>query len=168
MVHKYVMLSNPPIEAHYKLTLNTMDQLKKSLHYFVYKMPILPEKLLCADDFSAFFDMWNRKFSENFTENDLETYKYVNLKNGALTAGINYFRANSTFLNHSQRKRIDGSDGMFIMGQKDSYISHAACIIMSNEYPKLRVEVIPNSNHFVHQDAPTATNALIREFLCLE
>lgn len=162
------MLSNPPIEVYYKLTLNTMDQLKKSLHHFVYKMPVLPEKILCADDFSAFFDMRNRKFSENFSENDLETYKYVYSKNGALTAGINYFRANSTFISHSKRNQIDGSDGMFIMGQLESNISHAACIVMSNDYPKLRVEVIQNANHFVHQDAPLTTNALIREFLCSE
>lgn len=156
-------------------------------------MPILPEKLLSADDFSAFFDLWNRKFSKMFTENDLEAYKYVNLKNGrhnslslnlpkkyifivtfdseillmlgALSAGINYFRANSSFFNHPIRNQIDGSDGMFILGQKEPFISHAPCIVLSNDYPKLRVEVIPNANHFVQQDAPSATNTLIREFL---
>lgn len=54
---------------------------------------------------------------------------------------------------------------MFILGQREIGISHAACIVMANEYPKLRVEVIPDANHFVHQDAPNATNALIRDFL---
>lgn len=54
---------------------------------------------------------------------------------------------------------------MFILGQKDTQISHAVFIMVAKEYPKLRVEVIPNANHFVHQDAPFATNKLIREFL---
>lgn len=76
------MLSNPPMETYFTLTLTVMDQLKKAMHFFIYKIPILPEKILSADDFAAFFDMWNGKFSSNFTENDLETYKFVNLKNG--------------------------------------------------------------------------------------
>ena len=54
---------------------------------------------------------------------------------------------------------------MFILGQRDIAISPAACIVMATEYAKLRFEVIPNANHFVHQDAPKATNALIRDFL---
>lgn len=51
------------------------------------------------------------------------------------------------------------------MGQRDKYISHAACIVMANEYPQLRIEVIPNANHFVHQNASVTANALIRSFL---
>lgn len=93
------MLSNPPLEIYHKLTLNTMDQLKKSLQFFVYKMPALPEKLLSADDFSAFFDMWNRKFSNNFTENDFEAYKYVNLKNGFNIDLIEYIRIHNNIFN---------------------------------------------------------------------
>lgn len=85
MVQKYVMLSNPPLEIHNELTLSTMDQFKKSWMTFVFKMPYLPERLLTAGDYDAFFDMWNRKFSENFTEDDLETYKYVFSRPGKYT-----------------------------------------------------------------------------------
>lgn len=77
MVQKYVMLSNPPLEIHNELTLSTMDQFKKSWITVVFKIPYLPERLLTAGDYDVFFGMWNRKFSENFTEDDLETYKYV-------------------------------------------------------------------------------------------
>lgn len=84
---------------------------------------------------------------------------------GALTAGINYYRANSSFLSVPKEQNNDGFDGMFILGQNDAFISHACCIVMANEYPKLRIEVIPGANHFVHQDAPEATNALLHNFL---
>lgn len=83
---------------------------------------------------------------------------------GALTAGINYYRANSSFLSEPKKQSDDGSDGMFILGQKDAYISHANIILMAKQYPKLRVEVIPGANHFVHQDAPEVTNELLRDF----
>lgn len=84
---------------------------------------------------------------------------------GALTAAINYYRANSSFASEPVKGKDNGSDGMFILGQRDAYISLAACIVMANEYPKLTLEVIPNANHFVHQDAPEAINSLIRKFL---
>lgn len=60
-----------------------------------------------------------------------------------------------------------GNNGMFVLGQNELYISHESVIAMSNEYPKLRVEIIPGANHFVHQDAPNETNALLRNFLGL-
>lgn len=54
---------------------------------------------------------------------------------------------------------------MFILGQRDKLISQAACILLTNRFPKLRVEIIPNANHFMHQVAPKATNEMIRHFL---
>lgn len=83
---------------------------------------------------------------------------------GALTAQLNYYRANSTFVRESTENLDDGKDGMFILGDKELYVSPIAITRMSNEYPKLRVEVIPGANHFVHQDAPKQTNALLRDF----
>lgn len=54
---------------------------------------------------------------------------------------------------------------MFVLGQLDRYVSHATCIILANTYPNLKVEMLPNVNHFVQQNSPLKTNALIREFL---
>lgn len=84
---------------------------------------------------------------------------------GALTAAINIYRANALFVDKPKNKLGDGSDGLYILGQRDRYISHASVIVMANEYPKLKVEVIPNANHFVHQDKPEQINSLIRTFL---
>lgn len=69
MISKYVMLGNPPIEVFSRLTLSSMNQFKKSWRFFVVKMPFLPEKLLTVGDFESFSEMW--------TGDDLETYKYV-------------------------------------------------------------------------------------------
>lgn len=82
MVQKYIMLSGPSRREYYKLALNTMDQFKRSWYFFVFKMPFLAEMLLTAGDYAVFYEMWNRKFTENFTEDDLEVYKYVFSKHG--------------------------------------------------------------------------------------
>lgn len=82
MVQKYVMLGGPSRREYYKLALNTIDQFKRSWYYFVFKMPFLAEQLLTAGDYAIFYEMWNRKFTDNFTEDDLEAYKYVFSKHG--------------------------------------------------------------------------------------
>lgn len=89
----------------------------------------------------------------------------INIFSGALTAAINIYRANAIFVDRPKNKPGDGSDGMYILGQSDRYVSHASVIVMANEYPKMKIEVIPNANHFVHQDKPEQINSLIRTFL---
>lgn len=86
---------------------------------------------------------------------------------GAFTSAINYYRANLSYFPKNERKRAigDGENGMFVMGQLDKYISQESVILMSQYYPKLRVEVALNANHFLQQDAPQAVNDIIRDFL---
>lgn len=76
------MLGGPCRRVYYELALSTLDQFKRSWYFFVFKMPYLPELLLSAGDYNVFFEMWNRKFTDNFTEDDLETYKYIYSKAG--------------------------------------------------------------------------------------
>lgn len=83
MVQKYVMMGAPSRREYYKLALNVMDQFKRSWYFFVFKMPYLAEQLLTAGDYAIFHEMWNRKFTDNFTEDDLEAYKYVYSKHGS-------------------------------------------------------------------------------------
>lgn len=82
MVYKYIMMGAPSQVVYNEIALTTLDQFKRSWYVFCFKMPYLPEKLLSAGDYNAFFEMWNRKFTQNFTEDDLETYKYVFSRSG--------------------------------------------------------------------------------------
>lgn len=54
---------------------------------------------------------------------------------------------------------------MFVLGERDKYISPKALKLTIKEYPKMRVEFVPNASHFLQHHAATATNALIRDFL---
>lgn len=53
---------------------------------------------------------------------------------------------------------------MFVLGEFEKYISKASLGLTAEEYPKIRVEMVPGANHFVQQHAPIATNDLLREF----
>lgn len=85
---------------------------------------------------------------------------------GALTAGINYYRANfGSGGNEAQiPNRLDGSDGMYVLGEFEEYISKETLEATKKEYPKIRVEVVPGANHFLQQHTPKAVNDLLRDF----
>lgn len=99
-----------------------------------------------------------------------EKDSFLKCLTGALTAGLNYYRANISVKNGKLdfpeiNDGLDGNSGMFILGGKDPYISQLSLNATAKQYPKMRVKVIPNAGHFLHQDEPTITNNLIRDFL---
>lgn len=84
---------------------------------------------------------------------------------GALTAGINYYRA---ILNLESSLPpggcLDGTDGMYVLGEHEKYISMESLALTAKEYPKIRVEIVPDANHFLQEHKPNAVNELLRDF----
>lgn len=66
------------------LVFNTLDQFKRSWYFFVFRMPCLPERLLQIDDYAVLKEMWDGKFNQNFTKEDLEAFKYAISRPGLL------------------------------------------------------------------------------------
>lgn len=54
---------------------------------------------------------------------------------------------------------------MYVLGEGEKYISLDSLAMTAKTYPKIRVETVPNATHFLQQDAPKATNALLRDFI---
>lgn len=90
------------------------------------------------------------------------------IRTGSVTGGINYYRANFSGGMDTKDKvkdTLDGSDGMFVLGENEEYISLKSLKMAAKRYPKLRVETIPNANHFLQQDHPKDTNELLWNFI---
>lgn len=54
---------------------------------------------------------------------------------------------------------------MFVLGEGDKFISPKSLKLAAKIYPKMRIEVVANANHFLQHHAAKATNDLIRDFL---
>lgn len=59
---------------------------------------------------------------------------------------------------------LDGTDGMYVLGEFEKYISKHSLDLAAQVYPKIRVAVVSGANHFLQQHNPKATNDLLREF----
>lgn len=88
---------------------------------------------------------------------------------GAFTGGIDYYRGNfssgQTDDGDQSSRKIDGSNGMFVLGEGDKYISRKSLKLASKIYPKMRIETVAKANHFLQHHSAEATNNLIRDFL---
>ncbi|XP_037037292.1 epoxide hydrolase 4-like [Bradysia coprophila] len=165
MVHKYILMGSPPRKVFKQLIEETMDQRNKSSYVLEFLKRGVAESELQANDYAF--------LSPLFKNEDLAVYKYVFSQPGALTAGLNYYRANISLEKgkldfveiDGDNDDLDGKNGMYILGGKDPYISQLSLNATAKEYPKMRVTVIPNAGHFLQQDESEITNNLIREFL---
>ncbi len=151
----------------------SLRQLFRSWYMFFFQIRRLPELLIRRQNFRAleksFQDNVGRKGS--FTAEDVERYKDAVRQPGALTAAVNYYRAN-VFERLFARKeagaepRLIGVPTLFIFGEQDFAILPRSVRGLNKhiaaEYREVR---IPDSGHWVQNEAPDEVNAALLDFL---
>lgn len=122
-------------------------------------MPLLPEFSTSLHDLQIFKAMQT-------SDDDVEVYKYVFSKPGALKYPINYYRAAKFLFPDPPLPRPSNfMPGLFMLGEKDRYISRQSGKIAQKLFDNLEFKLISKANHFAQQHNPDETNRLIREFL---
>ncbi|MBF2075661.1 MAG: alpha/beta fold hydrolase [Synechococcales cyanobacterium C42_A2020_086] len=167
LVHRLIVL-NLPHPAKFAAGLRTPQQLLRSWYIFFFQIPGLPELALQAGDYqmiaNAFVGMAVDKTA--FTPEDLEAYKDAAAKRGALTAMINYYRAN--LLQPGLISRDWGVldiPTLLIWGEEDAALGKELTYNTEVYVKDLTVRYIPQCSHWVQQEQPQLVNQYIREFL---
>jgi epoxide hydrolase 4 len=157
---QYVMIGGPPAQVWNESITSDIKQFLMSWYIFFFQMPFMPEYTTTLFDFKFFKAMKQ-------SEEDLEAYKYVFSKKGALTGPINYYRAAAKFLfpDPPLQRPQTFARGLFMLGESDKYISRASGKEAQKYYDNLEFKIIEGANHFAQQHQPEATNRLIREFI---
>ncbi len=188
-VSKLAVLQVPPA-AVWRANIS-LRQLLRSWYMFFFQLPRLPEWAIGRKDFAAldktFKDTVARK--DTFSDADLEIYKEALRRPGALTAAINYYRANVRRImskrnakgmpernGHRGETKVDqagpGGEGrirvptLFIFGEQDFAILPATVRgvgkYIEAPFRELR---IADSGHWVQNEAAEEVNAALLEFL---
>jgi pimeloyl-ACP methyl ester carboxylesterase len=173
-VWKLVVLQ-VPIAAAWRANMS-LKQLMRSWYMFFFQVPRLPEWLISRQNFRAIERTFTEKLARknSFASEDVERYKEAARQPGALTGAINYYRAN-VFDRLFARKREDDvkrSDGrvkvptLFIFGEQDFAILPETVRGLDKYIDAYYREVrIPDSGHWVQNEAPAEVNAALLEFL---
>jgi pimeloyl-ACP methyl ester carboxylesterase len=173
-VSKLVVLQ-VPLLAVWRANL-TFKQLMRSWYMFFFQIPQLPEWLLARQNFRAIESTFQEKVGRknSFTPADVERYKEAAQQPGALTGAVNYYRANlfdRLFVRKQQPNNKQSNarikvPTLFIFGEQDFAIIPASVRgqekYIDADYREVR---IPDSGHWVQNEAPEEVNAALLEFL---
>jgi pimeloyl-ACP methyl ester carboxylesterase len=171
LVSKLVAMQVPPPAA-WRANM-TFRQMLHSWYMLFFQLPRLPETVLKANNFAMLEKMFKETTARRdvFTDGDIEVYKEALRQPGALTAGINYYRANvfktlfPSKVETPARGRIRVPT-LFIYGEKDHAVLPATVRdvgrFIDAPYSELR---IPDSAHWVQNEAVAEINVALLRFL---
>jgi pimeloyl-ACP methyl ester carboxylesterase len=179
-VKKLVILNCPhPLALVEAFLSMRIRQLQKSWYIFFFQLPDLPEKVLSQDNckFLKKLLVGSAVNRETFSEADLRKYVEAWSKPGALTASINYYRANMNIaqilaLSSEQREHLMGRYSkvkcptLVIWGEDDAALDKSLTLGM-DKYVEGAYEIkyIQKCGHWVQQEESEKVNRYLMEFL---
>jgi len=141
----------------------------KSWYILFFQLPWLPEAMLTADRARAV----GRSFSQTavdascFTEEIIEHYRDNAAQPGAMTAMINYYRANASELGRwgpGRAPRIE-TPVLMVWGEQDPFLGLALTQGYQPYVSDLTLVRLPGVSHWVQQEAAERVNTALGSWL---
>ncbi|XP_014482712.1 PREDICTED: epoxide hydrolase 4-like [Dinoponera quadriceps] len=163
LIYKFIAISSPHPNLYWNRVSGNFTLDGKWIHFS--RLPFLPEIDALKEDLSIINDTFQHlQISRNEPEkNYVEAYKYTFSRKEDWTGPINYYR-NFPFTRLNIEEQID-SKTLLIVGNMDPSITIETIIESSAYVETSSVKVIPNAQHFPHQEKPDAVNNAIIKFL---
>lgn len=182
LVSKLAIMQVPPAAA-WRANI-TVRQLLKSWYMFLFQLPSFPEWMIRRKNFAVLDKMFKESVARkgSFSEADIELYKEALARPGALTAALNYYRANVLRMmsraGRSGERKVSGTERgtrvsgfrirvpTLFYGVQDVALAPATVSGIENyidaPYRELR---IADSGHWVQNEAADEVNAALLDFL---
>jgi pimeloyl-ACP methyl ester carboxylesterase len=161
-----LVICNAPHPARMAEELRHLRQVRKSWYVFFFQLPWLPEAVIGSDPL-RFLERAMRGSAvrkETISDEDLRVYAEALSQPGALTAGINYYRALARWGRHLPLTQITAPT-LLIWGEEDSALGKPLSQGNERFVPNLRVHSIPNCGHWVQQEAVDEVQQAMLDFL---
>ncbi len=167
-VSKVCAMQVPPFSV-WRANQN-VKQLLASWYMFFFQLPYLPERVLSRDDFAPLAGILKNTTAEPgvFSKEDISAYKKSWREPATLASFINYYRANilrKLFSNADDDRKVKVPT-LFIYGEKDTAVLPETVrnvgAWVDAPFSEIR---IPDSSHWVQQEAVEVVTDSLREFL---
>jgi pimeloyl-ACP methyl ester carboxylesterase len=143
-------------------------QLQASCYVAAFQVPGLPELMISLNNYRLIEEILTATTSKpgTFSQADIQVFKEACAQPGALTAGINYYRANLGLNNQLQQFQDPVKvPTLFIYGEKDFAILPETVKDLKKYVDSAYQEVrLPDCGHWVQQEAPEAVNQALMAF----
>jgi len=176
LVEKLIIINAPHPNVFGRLLSNNKDQ-QTSSQYVLFFRTQNAETFLSANDYQNLFGVVITS-EMDVDDDDRQLYRNAWSQPGALTGGLNYYRAGGL------RAPSQGEDiselaneetelnpvminvpTLVIWGEKDTALTVHNLKGLDEFIPDLTIERIPEGSHWVINEQPDKVNALIREFI---
>ena len=167
LVDRLAILNAPHLD-NYARKVRSLAQLWRSWYVLFFQLPWLPERLIAANGYDAI----RRTFrlgpvrAGAFSREEAAQYAEAMAKPGALTAALDYYRANAgrQMLRRAPMKPIT-SPTLVIWGERDPALGTALLDDLEALVPGVRIHRIPDASHWVQNEAPGEVNRVLIDFL---
>lgn len=160
-VHSWTAMSVPHMDAFRSALADDPDQQQRSQYIAFFRTPEQPERTLTTNDLEPLRALW-----ASIPKDQVEEYVTVFSQPGALTAALNWYRANSFDLEQGYQGAMLGPVShptLLIWGNQDMAIGRAA-VERTEKYmtgPYRLVEL--NAGHWLVQEEPNRVhNEILR------
>ena len=151
-VQSWTAMSVPHMDAFRSALADDPDQQQRSQYIAFFRMPEQPEKTLTANDLEPLRALWS-----SIPRDQVEEYITVFSQPGALTAALNWYRANSFDLEQGYQGEIFGPvlhPTLLIWGNQDMAIGRGA-VVRAEQYMKGPYRLVElNVGHWLIQEEP--------------
>jgi epoxide hydrolase 4 len=163
-----LLICNAPHPGVYARTLRFPDQFIRSWYVPLFLVPGLAERALSAGGFRALRRMFTHGpvVRGTFTADDVEAYVQAIAGPGALTAALDYYRANAA-LGRARPEHwpVITNETLVVWGERDPALSLVQIDAMRRLVPNLTVRRVAEAGHWVQNEAPEAVNRAFATFL---
>jgi epoxide hydrolase 4 len=170
-----LIIINAPHPGIFERELTNNPEQRKASQYILLFRTAMAEPMLKAVNYAALVASVLREGLEQgyFTEEDKKAYLEAWSQPGALTGGLNYYRAAPLGAFAGEKGGMGNAlpsllvrvPTMVIWGEKDNYLLPGNLEGLEQYVPDLTVRRIPQGSHWVIHEQPAAINTAIREFL---
>jgi pimeloyl-ACP methyl ester carboxylesterase len=167
LVDKLVVFNAPHVKI-YMEKLRRPPQMFRSWYALFFLLPRLPELALSAGRFAAVRDMFRRMPARAgaFSDQDIDAYIQGLSGPGALTAALNYYRANAASDGlELARSARSSAETLVIWGDRDSALCTNLLDGLDEVAPRLQIHRIHDAGHWVQYEAPEEVNRALVAFL---
>lgn len=176
LVEKLIIINAPHPNVFAKLIAKNKDQQTSSQYVLFFRTPNA-EGALSANNYKILFDAIITSDME-FSDTDRQMYVEAWSQAGALTGGLNYYRAGGLRPPSEGEKISELTDEqmeispvminvptLVIWGEKDTALTVHNLKGLDEYVPELIIKRIPEGSHWVINEQPDKINSLIREFI---
>ncbi len=142
-------------------------QVARSWYVLFFQLPVLPELMLGAAGARAVGRAFSAMAVDKaaFPEDVLAHYRDSAGKPGALTAMINYYRANLVFLASRAATPVVRTPTLMVWGEQDTALGLELTEGYGRYVDDFTLRRLPGVSHWVQQEAPGRVNAAMGDWL---